>query len=145
MIKHTLQEWVDFTGLYGAKDSDERVFLYDKKPTRRKNIWQFAGECKDITTWVSAIDEINDRKLYSPTPVLQKGDRVLCWNPDWDKDTFPEIGYYLEYREGTFIMTNKLNAIRGSDYEYCIPFDKDLTGLTIGELECRLGAQTTGG
>ena len=141
MISRTLQEWVDFTGLYGALDVSGDVHLHYSKPTLDEHgFWEEEdGKSIDITIVVANIIEIDSRKLYTPTHVMQRGDRVLCWQNDWHKDTFPETKYYLVCEENKFVATDVPDDTTGHAYHQCILFDKDLAGLTIGELECRLG------
>ena len=137
MIQRTLQEWCNFTGMFGAMDDNGECYLYEKKTRRVSHAWEHYDKSfmLNISGLVSETDTIHKYWLYAPIVEMKENDKVLCWRKVWQKDVFADIGYFVSAQPESYKARASQTQAWGNSYDRCIHFDKELAGLTVEELE----------
>lgn len=105
---------------------------------------EWKHDSKGVIVMETTLDKVNSLELYgskviSYTPrtteqYLKKGDKILAWRKNQNKNSFARIDFFKE-RSREFYMTENTESDYHLYFYNAIPFDKDLAGLTIGELE----------
>ena len=142
MKVHKAQEWADFLQCYIVIYHKE-VFFLDNFP---KDIKFFSsGEIASFSPAKDSVFDLGSAKvlileadmtnqLY--THKLTYADRVFVWNDQYSKDFFPQVKRFSNYTDCHKIEV--INDIKKEEYYHFLRFDKELSGLTIEELQKKL-------